>query len=363
MRGEVPGLKPKSDEPPPISITAPPRTDPTRADARLTITLGAADFQDLRLYHNDVPIPSGWDPGAGDRRAEPLSLDVPVTLVSGNNRFYVMASRKDAYDSCSRVVEIDYDGADASAARSTCMALGVKDYQRRSLKYAEDDADQLSEFLHRSGVRRRRANRASRHVLHGADISRKNVERVFDEIARRVEDRPQDTVVVFLAGHTGVFDPQRFCLLLPTYPFSEEEPIQVATRGVAPNSRGERQGRPPIRLALFRHRGEPGPAQGPQSPGDRRRLPGRVDPGRPQGPRDPQVDGALLAAGSDVLPHGRPPGRARAGGRPHCPTDCSPIPSCAACGPSSSAEEPKEVAALALPADADFNRDGIVSTR
>ena len=234
LRGVVPGLKLKSDEPPPISITAPPRTDPTRADARLTIALGAADFEDLRLYHNDVPVPSGWEPGvARQRGAESLSVDVPVTLVSGNNRFYVMASRKDVYDSCSRVVEIDY-AAPMKRGQVHVLALGVKDYQRRSLKYAEDDADQLSELFHRRGFDAA-GQKGIAHVLHGADISRKNVERVFDEIARRVEDRPQDTVVVFLAGHTGVFDPQRFCLLLPTFPFTEEEPIQVAARGTAPN--------------------------------------------------------------------------------------------------------------------------------
>ena len=67
-------------------------------------------------------------------------------------------------------------------------------------------------------------------MLLGNEVSRENVERVFDEIARRVEDRPQDTVVVFLAGHTDVFDPQRFCLLLPTYPFEKVdlEPVQSA---------------------------------------------------------------------------------------------------------------------------------------
>ena len=234
MRGEVPGLKPKSDEPPPISITAPPRTDPTRADARLTITLGGGDFQDVRLYHNDVPIPSGWDPGAKRQPGQsPLSLDVPVTLVSGSNRFYVMASRKDAYDSCSRVVEIDYE-APMERGQVHVLALGVKDYQRRSLKYAEDDADQLSEFLHRRGLDAA-GQQGMRRVLHGADISRKNVERVFDEIARRVEDRPQDTVVVFLAGHTGVFDPQRFCLLLPTLPLPRRRADPGRGAGAAPN--------------------------------------------------------------------------------------------------------------------------------
>ncbi len=235
MRGEVPRLNTKSEEPPPISIVAPPRTDPTRADARLTISLGAADLEDVRLYHNDVPVPSGWGPGVGRQRgAKSLSVDVPVTLVSGSNRFYVMASRKNAYDSCSRVVEIDY-AAPMKRGQVHVLALGVKNYQRRSLKYAEDDADQISEFLHSRGLDAA-GQQGIAHVLHGADINRKNVELVFDEIARRVEDRPEDTVVVFLAGHTGVFNPQRFCLLLPSYPFPDDEPIEIAARAPPPTS-------------------------------------------------------------------------------------------------------------------------------
>ena len=52
-----------------------------------------------------------------------------------------------------------------------------------------------------------------------------NVEKAFDQLARLVEDRPQDTVVVFLAGHTEVFqEPEGFCLLLPAYPMPNASP-------------------------------------------------------------------------------------------------------------------------------------------
>ncbi|MGP0064270.1 MAG: caspase family protein [Isosphaeraceae bacterium] len=227
LRGEIPSLK-KPEEPPPIAIAAPTRTDPKKPEARLTITLGAADFRDVRLYHNDVPIPSAWDIGKGPR---PLSVDVNLTLLPGNNRFYVMAGRDGAYDSCSRVVELDYE-APMKPGQVHVLALGVQNYGRRSLRFAEDDADQLSDLLHDRGIDDERKP-GLRRVLKGDDISRENVDQVFREIARRVENRPQDTVVVFLAGHTGVFERQRFCLLLPSYPFSEQEPIQVASRDAA----------------------------------------------------------------------------------------------------------------------------------
>jgi WD40 repeat protein/uncharacterized caspase-like protein len=218
--GEVPGLV-KPAEPAPIVLDAPARTDPKMPDTRLTITLGATDFEKVRLYHNDVPIPSAWEQGQGPR---PLSVDVRVKLLPGNNRFYVMAGRPGAYDSCSRVVELEYQ-APMPRGQVHVLALGVQDYDgRRSLRYAEDDADQLSDLLHDRSADT--ANKLGiRHVLHGADITRAKVDKAFLDIARRVEDRPQDTVVVFLAGHAGVFNPQQFCLLLPTYPFPDQEPV------------------------------------------------------------------------------------------------------------------------------------------
>ena len=61
-----------------------------------------------------------------------------------------------------------------------------------------------------------------------------NIEDAFDQVAAEVEGRPQDKVVVFLAGHTGVFDANRFCLLLPTFPFPADAPEVALARDVAP---------------------------------------------------------------------------------------------------------------------------------
>src|SRR5207302_9295157 len=121
--------------------------------------------------------------------------------------FYAMASREGAYDSCSKVVEVDYE-APMEPGQLHVLALGVGAADRRRLKYARYDAERLSEVLHRRGFDAA-GRRGVRLMLPDAEVSRENVEKAFDELARRVEDRPQDTVVVFLAGHTGVFDPQR----------------------------------------------------------------------------------------------------------------------------------------------------------
>ena len=75
LRGEAPGQKPASEAAPPITISVAPPANPAAAEALLKIKMAADDFEEVRLYHNDVPIPSGWDPArkpaAGGRSAEP----------------------------------------------------------------------------------------------------------------------------------------------------------------------------------------------------------------------------------------------------------------------------------------------------
>jgi WD40 repeat protein len=219
-------------DPPPVTLSAPPRPDPTLPETTLTVALGAEDLKDVRLYHNDVLIPTGRD--ETDRSQANLRFDVAVHLVPDRNRFYIMASKEGAYDSCSNIVEVDC-AAPMERGQLHILALGVGGYEQRRLHYAGHDAERLSDVLHARGVDAA-GRRGIRIVLPETELNVDSVERAFDQIARRVEDRPQDTVVVFLAGHTGVFDPQRFCLLLPSFPFpkqapiAEGEPIIVAAR-------------------------------------------------------------------------------------------------------------------------------------
>ena len=204
------------------------RPDPTLPETELTVSLGGADLKDVRLYHNDRPIPTAWP----SRKPFPPQFPVRVRLLKGTNRFYAMASRDGTYDSRSDEVEVSYDGP-MEPGRLHVIALGVGDYERRRLGYAVRDADRLSEVLHARGLDPA-GQPGLRTVLPDSQVNQENVEKAFDEVAQRVENRPQDTVVVFLAGHTGVFDQQRFCLLLPSFPFPPDEPERALARDVAP---------------------------------------------------------------------------------------------------------------------------------
>ena len=55
--------------------------------------------------------------------------------------------RQDDIDARSPVVEIDYDGAE-TPGRLHVLALGVSQYTRNALRFADRDAVQLAEYLH-----------------------------------------------------------------------------------------------------------------------------------------------------------------------------------------------------------------------
>jgi hypothetical protein len=152
--------------------------------------------------------------------------------VKGSNSFYAMATatgREGSWDSRSDEVEIAYDGP-SDPGKLHILALGVGDYKTRKLKFADRDAERISEVLHERGLDVAGKAPGIRIVRTNGDVSTEGVTKAFGELAREVKGRPQDTVVVFLAGHTGVFESLQFCLLLPSYRFPAGAPLVASAR-------------------------------------------------------------------------------------------------------------------------------------
>jgi len=218
-RGEPP-LAPERPvrTPPRLAIDAPP--DPVQADrlARLSISLSEPGLADLRLYQNGVPVQS--DP---DFHREPAQqrVTIHVRLRPGLNRFYAMAGRPGRADleGRSEVVEVRYDGAEP-AGRLHVLALGVSEYSPgdRALRFADQDALRLADFLKKSGVRA--AAPGLSIVLKNKQVSEAAIDEAFVAIREQVKERPEDTVVIFMAGHADMLN-GRFVLLLPTFRFRQ----------------------------------------------------------------------------------------------------------------------------------------------
>jgi WD40 repeat protein len=235
------GIRPKAPEwprepPPRLTIDEPARPAQQERVVPLTISLGEPGLANMRLYQNGVPVMSVEDleAASGTRR---FSAKVP--LRHGLNRFYVMAGRPGATDveGRSAVVEVRFDGPD-TPPQLHVLALGVSRYKQanRSLQFADTDARELADFLHSKGLGGL-GTPGLRIVLTDNQVKEDSVTEKFAELRARVKGRPEDTVVIFMAGHADLLD-KRFYLLLPPFPFGDG-PSRTSTMIPASVASGE----------------------------------------------------------------------------------------------------------------------------
>lgn len=196
-----------------LAIDRPAQSETAIQEAELTIHVGNAGVENLRLYQNGVPIA-----GESDLKLTPdhARATIRVRLAPGANRFYAMASRPGAIDGRSNEIGVVLDAPESSGGRIHILALGVSEYspEARALKFASTDAESLSGFLHRSQPE---LNRGARVVLTDNHVNEQQIVEGFLQI-RDADLQPDDTVVVFLAGHTGTRR-ERYYLLLPPFSF------------------------------------------------------------------------------------------------------------------------------------------------
>jgi WD40 repeat protein len=226
--------EPPAFTPPPTLVIDPPSVIdlPARGtELRISLLDASVNAESLRLYQNGVPVREGGDFRRVGSKGE---FVVPVRLRSGVNRFYAMAARNEDVDARSQDVELHYDRSD-TPTRVHVLALGVKSYGRNALRFADVDARQMADHIQRYGVGDA-SPPGKAIVLTDANVTARNVEDAFSSIRREVRGRPEDLVVVFLAGHTDVLKSstgrERFSLLLKDFPFSASEPLLAANRGV-----------------------------------------------------------------------------------------------------------------------------------
>lgn len=244
-RGSAP-LPPPIFEPgqlPSLVLDAPPARTPIR-EVPLSVTLGDVDLTDFRLYLNEIPVRVAADFVRPDP-SEPTRRVVLAPLRRGRNELYAMASRGEpgAPEGRSNIVTIYYDGPE-QPGRLHILALGVDDYPNRPLKYSAADARELAGFLKANFIDHSLGESTVR-VLTNAEVNRESIREALSEI--RGNARADDTVAVFIAGHTDVrpdlVGREQFCLLLPGFPFPEVDRsileangLRVAMRGTLPGS-------------------------------------------------------------------------------------------------------------------------------
>jgi WD40 repeat protein len=229
---------PTFSPPPALAIDPPPTPNIAVRDIDLKVSVAdpELDIQQLRVYQNGVPVQEATDLRRLDDKGH---YGARVRLARGPNRFYAMAGRPGDIDARSEDVVVTYDGPEPPS-RLHVLALGVKEYARNALRFASLDAQQLAEHLHRSGIEGVESP-GQKIVLTDGDVSERSVQDAFTTLRREVKGRPEDVVVVFLAGHTDVLQDnagrERFSLLLTPFPFPESAPLIAMNRGVGVASR------------------------------------------------------------------------------------------------------------------------------
>jgi hypothetical protein len=234
------GARPQAPtfSPPPALAIDPPPSDIAVRDIDLKVSVAdpELDIQQLRVYQNGVPVQEASDLRRLDSKGH---YGARVRLARGVNRFYAMAGRPGDIDARSEDVDVRYDGPEPPS-RLHVLALGVKEYARNALRFASLDAQQLAEHLHKSGIEGVESP-GQKIVLTDGDVNERSVQDAFATLRREVKGRPEDVVVVFLAGHTDVLQDnagrERFSLLLTPFPFPESAPLLAMNRGVGVASR------------------------------------------------------------------------------------------------------------------------------
>ena len=230
-----------------LAIDPLPKAETEDRPAVLEITLAdpsGLDLDQLRLYQNGVPIREGPGDFTIRDRGSARVASARVLLRSGENRFYAMAARPDGIDARSGDVAVYFNGPDRPG-KTHVVALGVSSYGAgAALRFAHADAKSLGAYLHDHGALPPGAGGGDRAepgvlvTLTDRQVDAGSVEEAFTEVRRAMKGHPEDTIVVFLAGHTDLIADRgqaaRFCLLLPEFPFAPDAPLVVGMRGVDP---------------------------------------------------------------------------------------------------------------------------------
>lgn len=168
------------------------KTDGRKATVKLQLEGNGGELAHYDVFVNGVPVsPPGGKPVTG-ANATPLET---IELTPGSNRVDVSCATSDGRESHRAFVFVDR--ADSAPADLYFLGFGVSDYRddRLDLRYANKDASDLADYFKRSrgGYRNVRVQ-----VLTDGQVT---VPAVQASASFLQDARPEDTVVLFIAGH------------------------------------------------------------------------------------------------------------------------------------------------------------------
>ncbi len=186
--------------PPLVSIVKPEKNIKT-SEHEIKITLKAVDqdygLKDIRLYHNGNIVD---DKDAVNRNGEKKGeffKSYRLTLLSGANHFKAVARNNNLIESEPDVTIVNADWP-ALRPRLHILTVGISKYdnQHLNLHYARQDAEEIGKvlLLKKNPV----YSEIIFHHLYDSSASRSAINA---QLAALAQLPPQDTVIIYLAGH------------------------------------------------------------------------------------------------------------------------------------------------------------------
>lgn len=194
--------------PPKVSFLS-PRAGEQFDREQVEIAISAQDLgggvDEVRLFHNGKLI-SGGERGQGVAKISGTSVQRTFTaqLVEGENRFTAVALSQQRVESEAAELAVTLRGL-TQEVDLHLLVIGINRYRNSALNlnYAEADAQGIASFFD-STQSKRLFRQVQVHRLLNEQATLQGIKQAFDQI--KSQARPQDTVVIYLAGHGDVVE-------------------------------------------------------------------------------------------------------------------------------------------------------------
>ena len=185
----------------------------SQVSLRVEVTDRGGGVKGPWLLHNGAKI---FSPGSPTTKGNLIERTFNVALVEGENRFEVFAASEDgSWESEPAVITLSY-AQPLDESKLYLLAVGVNNYaeEAMNLRFAAPDAESIADlFIKRGEALYGKGNMSITKILDQQATS-EGIQKSLSEIAKKA--KPQDTLVVFLAGH-GTVVGQRYYFLPHEY--------------------------------------------------------------------------------------------------------------------------------------------------
>ena len=206
---------------PPIAAFWSPESDTESDSEEFELTVQAGDLGggviEIRLYQNGRLVRSK---DLSDNDDTEISEEFEVKLMTGDNRFRLVALSRDRIESKPAKVTVTYTGEELKSNLHV-VTIGINEYRNPALNlnYGVPDAKGIREFF--QAQPRKLFDEVKFYSLENRDATRENIKNLLTSLD---DTKPDDVVIIYYAGHGETVEKDWY--LIPadlTYPEREDE--------------------------------------------------------------------------------------------------------------------------------------------